>query len=57
MVYYKGNALTVCGALILNRPTVGDCEKDPSKLIDAGDWVIVKANKGVVEVIKKEQCK
>jgi|YelNatPaOPRAMG01_1025707.scaffolds.fasta_scaffold32352_4 hypothetical protein len=57
MVYYKGNALTVCGALILNRPTVGDCEKDPSKLIDTGDWVIVKANEGVVEVIKKEQCK
>ncbi|MEM2319519.1 MAG: DUF126 domain-containing protein [Candidatus Bathyarchaeia archaeon] len=57
MVYYKGNALTVCGALILNRPTVGDCEQDPSKLIDTGDWVIVKADEGIVEVIKRDLAK
>lgn len=53
MVYYKGNALTVCAALILKRPTVGDCEQDPSKIIDTGDWVIVKADEGIVEVIKR----
>lgn len=53
MVYFKGNALTVCGALILDRPTVGDCDQDPSKLIDTGDWVTVDADNGIVEVKKK----
>lgn len=53
MVYFKGNALTVCGALILDRPTVGDCDQDPSKLIDTGDWVTVDADNGIVEVTKK----
>ncbi|MEM2273268.1 MAG: DUF126 domain-containing protein [Candidatus Bathyarchaeia archaeon] len=57
MVYYRGNALTVCAALILNKPTIGDCEQDPSKLIDTGDWVIVKADEGIVEVIKKDENK
>jgi predicted aconitase with swiveling domain len=54
MIYYRGNALTVCGALVLNRPTVGDCEQDPSKLIDTGDWVRVDADKGIVEATKKD---
>jgi predicted aconitase with swiveling domain len=54
MVYYKGNALTVCGALALNRPTLGDCDQDPSKVIDTGDWVKVDADKGIVEVTKKK---
>lgn len=55
MVYFKGNALTVCGALILDRPTVGDCDQDPSKLIDTGDWVTVDADNGIVEVKKRRQ--
>lgn len=55
MVYYKGNALTVCGALLLNRPTVGDCNQDPSKLIDTGDWVKVDADNGIVYVTKKSK--
>lgn len=55
MVYFKGNALTVCGALILDRPTVGDCDQDPSKLIDTGDWVTVDADNGIVEVKKEDK--
>jgi phosphohistidine swiveling domain-containing protein len=54
MIYYRGNVLTVCGALVLDRPTVGDCDQDPSKLIDTGDWVRVDANKGIVEATKKD---
>lgn len=57
MVYYKGNALTICGALVLDRPTVGECEQDPSKIIDTGDWVKVDADKGIVEVEKKDKPK
>jgi len=54
MVYYKGNALTIKGALLLGRPTVGECEEDPSKIIDTGDWVKVDGDRGIVEVTKKE---
>jgi len=55
MVYWKGNALTINGALLLNRPTVGDCDQDPSKVIDTGDWVKVDADKGIVEVTKRNK--
>ena len=54
MVYRKGNVLTVSGAMILGRPTVGECEEDPSKIIDAGDCVKVEGDRGIVEVTKKE---
>ena len=53
MVYWKGNALTIAGALLLDRPTVGDCEQDPSKVIDTGDWVKVDGDNGIVEVTKR----
>lgn len=53
MVYWKGNALTILGALQLNKPTVGDCEEDPSKIIETGDWIRVDADNGIVEVTKK----
>ena len=54
MVYWKGNALTIKGAVVLGRPTVGECEEDPSKIIDTGDWVKVDGDRGIVEVTKKE---
>jgi predicted aconitase with swiveling domain len=53
MVYYKGNALTICGALLLDKPTVGDCEQDPSRIINTGDWVHVNADKGIITVKKQ----
>ena len=55
MVYWKGNTLTITGALLLDRPTVGECEPDPSKVIDTGDWVKVNGDKGIVEVTKKTE--
>jgi hypothetical protein len=53
MVYWKGNALTIRGALLLGKPTVGDCEQDASKAIDTGDWVKVDGDNGIVEVTKR----
>lgn len=54
MVFWKGNALTNLGAMALNKPTVGDCEQDPSQVIDTGDWVRVDADNGIVEVVKRQ---
>lgn len=53
MVFWKGNALTNLGAMALNKPTVGDCEQDPSQVIDTGDWIRVDADNGIVEVVKR----
>jgi len=55
MVYKKGNALTVHGALALGKPTVTDLDRDPTEVIETGDWVKVDADKGIVEVTKKSK--
>lgn len=54
MIYRKGTALTVLAALIGNIPTVTELDKDPVEVIETGDYVIVNADEGLVEVIKKD---
>jgi predicted aconitase with swiveling domain len=55
IVYWKGNALTVNGAMLMGVPTVGDCDQNPAEIIDTGDWVKVDADKGIVEIRKKKR--
>lgn len=52
-LYRQGNNLTVFAAMAANIPTVTDFDKDPTDIIETGDYVIVKADEGIVEVIKK----
>ncbi len=36
-----------------NIPTMTDFDKDPTEVIETGDYVIVNGDEGTVEVIKK----
>jgi len=53
-IYRKGNNLTVFAALEMQVPTVTDFDQDPVEVIETGDHVIVNADEGTVEVIKKQ---
>ena len=43
------------GAVVTHAPAVTDLDQDPLQVIETGDWVKVDADKGIVEVTKKEK--
>ena len=53
-IYRKGNNLTVFAAMAMKVPTMTDFDQDPVEVIETGDYVIVNADEGFVEVLKKE---
>ncbi|GAH47067.1 unnamed protein product [marine sediment metagenome] len=42
------------GAVVIHAPAVTDLDQDPLEVIASGDWVKVDADKGVVELTKKD---
>lgn len=52
-VYRGGNNLTVFAAMVADVPAVTDFDRDPTEVIETGDYVIVNGDEGTVEVIKK----
>lgn len=55
MLYNEGMSITVFAAMNLGRPTMtgfGE-DNDLTKLIDTGDWVVVNADEGYIEITKK----
>lgn len=53
-LYRQGNNLTVFAAMVADVPTMTDFDRDPTEVIETGDWVKVDAQNGTVEVTKKE---
>ncbi len=54
-IYRKGNNLTVFAAMNMKVPAVTDFNRDPLEVIETGDWVKVDADKGIIEVTKKNK--
>ena len=52
-LYRKGNNLTVFAAMVMKVPAVTDFDRDPTEVIETGDYVIVNGDEGTVEIIKK----
>ncbi len=52
-LYRRGNNLTVFAAMNMKVPTVTDFDRDPTEVIETGDYVRVDGDKGIVEVFKK----
>jgi hypothetical protein len=42
------------GAVVMRVPAITDLDGDPLALISTGDWVLVDADRGIVEIRKKE---
>jgi predicted aconitase with swiveling domain len=43
------------GAVVTHSPSMTDFERDPLACIETGDWVRVDADRGVVEITKKNK--
>lgn len=55
MLYNEGMSIATFTALTLNRPCMTDFEIDVTEAIETGDWVIVNADEGYIEIIKKDK--
>lgn len=55
MLYNEGMSITTLTALALGRPCMTDFETDITEAIETGDWVIVNADEGYVEIIKRDK--
>jgi uncharacterized protein len=52
-LYRKGNNISVFAAMVMNVPCVTDFDRDPTEVIETGDFVLVDGDRGIVEVTKK----
>jgi predicted aconitase with swiveling domain len=43
------------GAVVTHSPAMTDFDHDPLECIETGDWVKVDANRGVVEITKRDK--
>jgi uncharacterized protein len=54
-LYRQGNNLTVFAAMAMQVPTVTDFDRDPTEVIETGDYVRVDGDRGIIEVIKRQK--
>jgi hypothetical protein len=54
MINVQTHPVFTYASIVLGIPTVHRLNKNPSEVIETGDWVKVDAQKGIVEVTKKE---
>jgi predicted aconitase with swiveling domain len=54
LVFNEMTTKIALGAVVMRVPSVTDLDRDPLEVIETGDWVKVDADRGVVEVIKRE---
>ncbi|MDR6887242.1 putative aconitase with swiveling domain [Variovorax sp. 3319] len=43
------------GAVVTHSPSMTDFERDPLECIETGDWVRVDADRGVIEITRKNK--
>jgi predicted aconitase with swiveling domain len=49
------NPTTVVAAILCEIPMVYECNRDPLKVIETGDWVEVNAEEGILRIRKKDR--
>jgi predicted aconitase with swiveling domain len=52
MLFNEMTTKIALGAVVMRVPSVTDFDRDPLTVIETGDWVIVDADRALVEVIK-----
>ena len=55
MINVKTHPVFLFASMISDIPTVDALDKNPLEVIETGDWVKVDAQKGIVEVTKKNR--
>ena len=54
MLFNEMTTKIALGAVVTRAPAMTDFDQDPLEVIATGDWVKVDADRGIVEVIKRE---
>lgn len=55
MLFNEMTTKVALGAVVTRAPAMTDFDRDPIAVIETGDWVIVDADRGVVEIRKKHR--
>ena len=55
LVFNEMTTKVALGAVVMRVPSVTGLDRDPLTVIETGDWVVVDADSGTVEVRKKAQ--
>jgi predicted aconitase with swiveling domain len=53
LVFNEMTTKVALGAVVMRVPSITDLDRDPLEVIETGDWVIVDADRSIVEVIKR----
>jgi uncharacterized protein len=52
LVFNEMTTKVALGAVVMRIPSVTALDRDPLDVIETGDWVVVDADQGLVEVVK-----
>jgi predicted aconitase with swiveling domain len=55
MLFNEMTTKIALGAVVTRAPAMTDFDQDPLDVIETGDWVKVDADRGVVEITKKQK--
>ena len=53
LIFNEMTTKVALGAVVMRVPSITDLDQDPLDVIETGDWVMVDADRGIVEVVKK----
>lgn len=53
LVFNETTTKVALGAVVMRVPSITDLDRNPLDVIETGDWVVVDADAGIVEVHKK----
>ena len=53
LIFNEMTTKVALGAVVMRVPSITDLDQDPLEVIETGDWVIVDADRGIVEVVKR----
>jgi predicted aconitase with swiveling domain len=54
LIFNEMTTKVALGAVVMHIPAVTDFDQDPLTVVATGDWVRVDADKGIVEITKKD---
>jgi predicted aconitase with swiveling domain len=55
MLFNDMTTKVALGAVVLRIPSITELDQNPLEVIQTGDWIRVDADKGIVEVTKKDE--
>ena len=53
LIFNEMTTKVALGAVVMRVPSITALDQDPLDVIETGDWVIVDADRGIVEVVRK----